>query len=55
MSLLDELTVQVRFYQAMHELAILAWSKGLTVEALLTLAELVDPLAEAATVPCGGE
>jgi hypothetical protein len=50
-SLLDELTVEARFYRSMHELTILAWRKGLTVEALLMLAELVEPLTDPADEP----
>nr|MDT0658321.1 hypothetical protein [Micromonospora sp. DSM 115978] len=51
MSLLDELMVEARFYRAMHELTILAWRKGLTVEALLMMTELVDPLSDDAPPP----
>lgn len=42
MGLIDDLTVEVDFYAAMHELAVVAWRKDLTVEALLTLTELLD-------------
>jgi hypothetical protein len=54
-SLLDELSIETQFYATMHELSILAWQKGLTVEALLLMAELVDPLGDGgdeAQVPC---
>lgn len=44
MSVLEDLMIETRFYAAMHELAILAWKKELTVEALLQMTELVDPL-----------
>ena len=43
MSALDELTIECEFYGAMHELAVLAWRPGLTVEALLAVADVVDP------------
>nr|MDT0662864.1 hypothetical protein [Micromonospora sp. DSM 115978] len=42
--MLDDLMVESSFYAAMHELAILAWRRELTVEALLKMTELVDPL-----------
>nr|MDT0657205.1 hypothetical protein [Micromonospora sp. DSM 115978] len=48
--MLDDLMVETRFYRAMHELAILAWQKGLTVEALMTMADLVDSLIDEGTV-----
>lgn len=44
MSLLEDLSIETQFYAAMHELTALAWAKGMTVEALLTMAELVEPL-----------
>jgi len=43
MGALDELTVECRFYAAMHELARLAWQHNMTVDALLTLTELLIP------------
>lgn len=52
MGLLDELMVETHFYRAMHELTVLAWKKGLTVEALLTMTELVDIQVEEAAAPC---
>nr|MDT0658525.1 hypothetical protein [Micromonospora sp. DSM 115978] len=44
MAALDELTVECEFYAAVHELAIVAWRTGRTVEALLSLADAVDPI-----------
>jgi hypothetical protein len=41
---LDELTVECEFYAAIHELAIVAWCTGRTVEALLALADAIDPV-----------
>lgn len=51
MGVLDELTVESRFHAAVHELAALAWRDGLAMEALLALAELVDPLPRPALLP----
>ena len=51
MSVLDDLTVEVRFYRAMHELAVMAWKKDLTVEALLSMSELVEPVIKEVTAP----
>ncbi|MBX7265543.1 hypothetical protein KIF24_05450 [Micromonospora sp. Llam7] len=41
---LDHLTDETSFYRAVHHLAEIAWDKNLTVEALLSLAEVVDPI-----------
>nr|MDT0661740.1 hypothetical protein [Micromonospora sp. DSM 115978] len=38
-----DLMVEAHFYRAMHELAIVAWRRELTVEALLALTEVVEP------------
>lgn len=39
---MNELTDEAQFYRAMHRLTEIAWDRRLTVEALLTLAELLD-------------
>ena len=39
---MDELTNEAEFYRAMHRLTEIAWDRRLTVEALLTMAELLD-------------
>lgn len=49
---MNELTDEVEFYRAMHRLTEIAWDRRLTVEALLTLAELLDepPTGDASSV-----
>ncbi|MGW4461105.1 hypothetical protein [Micromonospora sp. NPDC004704] len=43
MSAPHQLTKEPEFYGEMHRLAEVAWKKNMTVEALLTLTELVEP------------
>lgn len=50
---MDELTNQAAFYRAVHRLAEKAWDSRLTVEALMTLAELIDePPGDGASLVC---
>ncbi|GIG91721.1 hypothetical protein [Plantactinospora endophytica] len=41
---LEELTHEEPFYAAIRLLAETAWRRGMTVETLLTLTDLLDPL-----------
>ncbi|MDW5329413.1 hypothetical protein [Plantactinospora sp. KLBMP9567] len=46
---LEELTHKEPFYAAMRLLTETAWRRNMTVEALLTLTELLDPADDANT------
>ena len=50
---MNELTDEAQFYRAMHRLTEIAWDRRLTVEALLTLAELLgEPPTNDSSLVC---
>ncbi|RKR88117.1 hypothetical protein BDK92_2424 [Micromonospora pisi] len=51
MSLIQDLTVEAKFYAAMHQLAREAWRRNLTVDAMLALTILVDVPDESEPAP----